>query len=174
MISRSIQGFYPYFLILDAPTGSAIPFKGRFTLRVVGGGTTVRSMKKFTNSEIFHYNNKNRFDCLHVYRSSLLTTCTKLIIDSIKIAWATSDCSENRAHIIASIDSVGFHRGYPIYQQHHNGISCVAVNAFHPQHFQISLNRCRWACQLFSPCSFVWPDFPNTPEYFFIMEFSNK
>uniref|UniRef100_A0A8C0ZXY6 Cation channel sperm-associated protein subunit gamma n=1 Tax=Castor canadensis TaxID=51338 RepID=A0A8C0ZXY6_CASCN len=48
--------FYPFFLIQDLVTGESGSFKGSYILKVVGGGSTLESIKDYTDDEIYRYN----------------------------------------------------------------------------------------------------------------------
>ena len=113
-------GFYPYFLIIDGATGTTERFKGNFVLRVIGGGTTVKNLRRFTDSEIYHYNNWNRSQLY------LTTTALALQLHNGLVQNVTHNIfvfSENRARVMAAISSVGYYNGYSIYRHHRNGIS---------------------------------------------------
>ncbi|EHA98178.1 Cation channel sperm-associated protein subunit gamma [Heterocephalus glaber] len=48
--------FYPFFLIQDLVTGDSGSFKGRYVLKVVGGGPTLESLRDYSEEEIYRFN----------------------------------------------------------------------------------------------------------------------
>nr|XP_013005341.1 cation channel sperm-associated protein subunit gamma isoform X8 [Cavia porcellus] len=48
--------FHPFFLIQDLVTGDSGSFKGRYVLKVVGGGPTLDSLRDYSEEEIYRFN----------------------------------------------------------------------------------------------------------------------
>ncbi|XP_019064300.1 cation channel sperm-associated protein subunit gamma isoform X2 [Fukomys damarensis] len=63
--------FYPFFLIQDLVTGDSGSFKGRYVLKVVGGGPTLDSLRDYSEEEIYRFNSP-----LETTKSRIWTTKT--------------------------------------------------------------------------------------------------
>ena len=53
-----LTGFYPVFRVFDDTLFKSWVFEGRYTLKVIGGSSDPKTIRKFTEDEIYAYNNK--------------------------------------------------------------------------------------------------------------------
>ena len=55
-----VSDFYPYFGVYDSASGMTMPFTQKYTLRVVGGGTSYNRIRAYSKQEILRFNSFNQ------------------------------------------------------------------------------------------------------------------
>jgi len=55
-----VSDFYPHFSIYDETTNKIEPFKGHYTLKVIGGAERVNEIRRYSNEDIALYNKVGR------------------------------------------------------------------------------------------------------------------